>query len=100
MLYNDETEVIKAFSTFFLNQLRVIKSRFPKIENTEIQYRWISIAQGIQNRFEGSEEFSLQQFMQLFNSLESLYHNDCLELLAENRELVKSISNELFIISL
>lgn len=98
VLYNDETEVIKAFSTFFLNQLRVIKSRFPKIENTEIQYRWISIAQGIQNRFEGSEEFSLQQFMQLFNSLESLYHNDCLELLAENRELVKSISNELFVL--
>ena len=99
ILFNQEPAVIEQFSTYFLDQLRIIKTRFPKIETDGVRYLWISIAQGIQQRFEGCENFTLQQFVQLFNTLEQLYRDDCRELLSENRERVRNIANEIFVLS-
>lgn len=98
-LFNDGAVIIEKFKLFFLNQLRVINSRFPKIDTEGTRYKWLSIALAIKKRFEGSEDFSLLQFVQLFNTLERLYREDCKELLAENRENVKSIADEIFVLS-
>lgn len=99
MLFRHAPAVIESFATYYLDQLRLIKSRFPKIEMSGALYRWMSITQGIQQRFEGCENFTLQQFVQLFNSLEQLYRDDCRELLSENRERVRNIANEIFVLS-
>ena len=97
-LFNNGGKVIESFASFFLNQLRLIGSRFPKVETDGKLYRWSSIAQGIQKRFDGCENFSLQQFVQLFLTLEQLYREDCLELITENRNRVRTIADEIFVL--
>ena len=98
VLFYNCTNVIDGFSAFFLDNLKQIKNKFPKIEESEKQYLWMSIATNIQKRFEESDGLSLQQFIQLFNALEQLYSKDCKELLLENRNIVKRIADEIYIL--
>lgn len=98
VLFYNCTNVIDGFSAFFLDNLKQIKNKFPKIEESEKQYLWMSIATNIQKRFEESNDLSLQQFIQLFNALEQLYSKDCKELLLENRNTIKKIADEIYIL--
>ena len=99
VLFYNCTNVIDSFSAFFLDNLKQIKNKFPKIEESEKQYLWMSIATNIQKRFEESDGLSIQQFIQLFNALEQLYSKDCRELLLENRNVIKRISDEIYLLS-
>lgn len=90
--------VIDNFNDFFVGQFRLIKSRFPKIDKNATRYRWTSIALNIQERFDGTDKYNLGQFISLFANLERTYASECRELLSENRELVKRISDELSIL--
>lgn len=91
-------EVIDAFNVYFLNQLRTIKSKLPKIDENIKKYQWVSVASNILNQFDKCEELSLQQFIQLFHLLNINYHEQSKELLGMNRERVKRIIDELFIL--
>lgn len=99
VLFYNCTNMIDSFSAFFLDNLKQIKNKFPKIEESEKQYLWMSIATNIQKRFEESDGLSIQQFIQLFNALEQLYSKDCRELLLENRNVIKRISDEIYLLS-
>ena len=98
LLIYQHSDVINAFNQFFLEQLRAIKNRLPKISDDTIRYKWISIALNIRQKFEESENSSLQQFVSLLNNLEMTYASDCRELLRENRETVKRIAEEIAIL--
>ena len=99
VLFQNCTSIIESFSAFFLESLKQIKNKFPKIEESEKQYLWMSIATNIQKRFEESDGLSIQQFIQLFNALEQLYSKDCRGLLLENRNVIKRISDEIYLLS-
>ncbi len=99
VLFNDCSSVIDSFNAFFLDSLKQIKNRFPQIGDSNQQYLWMSIATNIQNRFENSDSFSIQQFIQLFNALEQLYSKDCKGLLLENRNTVKRIADEIYVLA-
>lgn len=98
-LFNHGAAVINSFSTFYLDQLRMIGKRFPKIDADGTRYLWLSIALEIQKRFEGCEKFTLAQFIRQFYLLEKLYRSDSLELLGENRNLVRGIAEEIYLLS-
>ena len=99
VLFLECNNIIKDFSDFFLDDFKQIKKKFPKINESEKQYLWMSIAINIQKRFEESDGFTIMQFIQLFNTLEQLYSKDCRELLQENRNTVKRIANEIYLLS-
>lgn len=98
VLYYQCSGIIADFSEFFLDSFKQIKNRFPKIDGSEKQYLWMTIALNIQKRFEEADNYSIQQFIQLFNSLEQIYSSDCRELLAENRNVVRQISDEIYLL--
>lgn len=94
LIYN--SDVIITFNEYLLSQWKNIIERLPKLPEDVQKYRWVNIARIIQERLGNTGNFSLQQFIQLFYSLEQTYSADCRELLAENRNRVKTISEELF----
>ena len=98
VLFYQCTGIIDSFSEYFLDSFKQIKNRFPKIDGSEKQYLWMTIAINIQKRFEEAGNYSIQQFIQLFNSLEQIYSSDCRELLAENRNVVRQISDEIYLL--
>lgn len=95
ILIIDGQGAINGFETFFLNQLRQIRRLFPKLEDNGSNYRWMTLARNIQKRFDDCDSMSLLQFIQLFNSLEQVYGQDCRELLNENRSRVRKIADEI-----
>ena len=95
-LIYSHSNVIRNFNEFLLLQWKNIHERLPKLPEDVQKYRWVNIAKIIQERLSNTDDFSLQQFIQLFFSLEQTYSADCKELLAENRNRVKTISDELF----
>ncbi len=96
VLIYQKTDAISAIQDFYLKALRQIKNKLPNIETKEKPYRWESIANGIKQRFEDSESYNIVQFVRLFSSLEAVYAADCRSLIAENRSMVKNISEEIF----
>lgn len=90
--------VIEEFNKYFVDQLKSIKSKLTDFEEGPDRYHWTSIALSIQKRFDDTDEFDLKQFIQLFSSLESIYGNECKELLNENRQNIKSVSDEICIL--
>ena len=96
-LFNQNSDVIKTFDEYFVGQLRLIKNKFPKIDDS-VKYKWTSIAINIRNRFEPSDTFSLLQFITLLISLERTYGEECREILRENNNTLQSISEELTVL--
>lgn len=68
LLYQN-SNIINDFSSFFLEQLRAIKNRFPKIDKDAIRYKWTSIALNILQKFEDVDNYDLPQFISLFRNL-------------------------------
>ena len=96
VLIYQQADAIGDLKEFYLSTLKQIKQKLPNIEKTEKPYLWESIANGIKQRFEDTDNFTIVQFMRLFSSLESVYGTDCRNLIAENRALLKDISEEIF----
>ena len=94
-LFYQKSDIINEFKNFYLEQLREIKTQLPKINTDGKIYAWTSIANNIAKRFEGSEKYELAQFISLFNSLESVYGNDCKNLLRDNKIAISNFADEI-----
>jgi len=95
-LFYQNSNIIEEFTKFYLQQLQNIKSQLPILDTEGKNYIWTTIAQNIQKRFEDSESFDLSRFVSLFNSLESVYANDCKSLLREKNTIINDVSQEIF----
>ena len=91
----DGKAAIEAFNDFFLSQFQQIKRLFPKLEDDGSNFLWLNLALNIKKRFEDCETMTLEKFIQMFNTLEQLYSEDCRTLLNENRDRVKNIAEEI-----
>lgn len=94
-LFYQESDIINVFTNFYLDELRGIKAQLPKLDSAGKIYAWKSIAQGIQNRFEESGEYDLAHLISLFNSLESVYGDDCKNILRDRNDAIRELSNEI-----
>lgn len=94
-LFYQNSGIIDEFTKFYLGQLQEIKSKLPKLEKEEKVYAWTAIAQGIEKKLEGSENYNMPQFISLFNSLEYAYGDDCKELLREKNAAIRDMSFEI-----
>ena len=92
-LFFQNSDIVSKLSDFYLGQLREIKSQLPQIDEKTENYAWTAIARNIQKRFEDSETFDLGQFVSLFNSLESLYGEDCKNLLSDKNNAISDLAN-------
>ena len=91
-LFYQNSGIINAFTNFYLDQLRGIKDNLPQLSTAEKTYEWVSIAKNIQKRFEDADNYDLAHFVSLFNSLESIYSNDCKRLLRERDGDLKGLA--------
>lgn len=87
---------IMAWKLFYLETLKQIKNRFPKINDQGEIYKWNRIALNIKAKFDNTDDYDIPQFIRLFLSLESAYAADCRELLAENRSIVANVAEEIY----
>ena len=95
-LFFQSSDAINAWTQYYLDTLKQIIKSFPSIEEGDTIYRWKSIAINIKQRFEKTDDYDIEQFIRLFNSLEQVYAEDCRELLTENRVTLSQISEELY----
>lgn len=98
-LFLDNMGIIYSLSNYFIDTFKQIKTKFPKIEEQDKKYLWMSIAQNIKQRFDNCDDYTLQDFVRLFYSLNQTYGRDCQELLSENREKVNKIADEIYLLS-
>lgn len=98
MLILPSANAVVALTDFYLTTLKNIKNNFPTIDDAGVIYKWKSIALRIKQQFDLVDNFSIEQFIRLFNSLEQLYAADCREILAENRATLKQISEDLYVL--
>lgn len=98
VLIQPSANAVVALKEFYLATLKNIKNTFPKIDDTGVIYKWKSIALRIKQQFESVNNFSIEQFIRLFNSLEQLYAADCRKILADNRATLKNISEDLYVL--
>ena len=92
VLICQQADAIGVLQAFYLNTLHQIKHKLPILEKKDKPYRWESIANGIRQRFEETDNYSIVQYVRLFSSLEAVYGSDCRSIIAENRSLLKNIS--------
>ncbi len=97
-LFYQNSGIVKEFSDFYLGQLRAIKAKLPKLEAEGEVYAWTAISKKIEERFEQSETYSLVQFASLFNSLESVYGNDCKNLFREKNAAIRDLAYEVWVL--
>ena len=88
-------EAIREWEEYFVSLLKEIPKKLPRIDENSQRYEWVAIAEDIAHRLENVDSYSLDMFMNLFISLESVYGKRCKELLAGNNENVRTISEEL-----
>lgn len=94
-LFYQNSNIIDELLNYYLGELRQIKSKLPKINAEGKVYEWTAIAQGIEKRFENSESFDLGRFVALFNTLESVYSEDCKAMLRNKKEAICNLSKEI-----
>ena len=97
-LFYQNSGIINAFTNFYLDQLRGIKTNLPQLGTVGKNYEWISIAQNIQKRFEDAVNYDLAHFVSLFNSLESLYSNDCKRLLRQRNDDLRELAERICVL--
>ena len=98
VLILDGGMAIAELNAFFLQHLKQIKSRFPKIDENISKYQWVNIATHIKEQFDNSDNFTISQFIYLFYSLNINYHKDCADILGKNRERISRIVDEIYIL--
>ena len=95
-LFDQDSNIIDELENFYLSDFRSIKKDFPKWNgNVSPKSKMVVIAKGIEKRFEGCEVYNIPKFVSLFNSLESVYGNDCKELQSKRDALVSKVADEI-----
>lgn len=95
-LFYQNSDIIGEFESFYLGQLREIKEKLPQIDAEGTAFAWTAIARNIRKRIEEeSETYSIVRFVNLFNSLESVYGSDCKELLRQKDALVGDLAHKI-----
>lgn len=94
-LFYQGSNIINVFTNYYLDQFRAIKQQLPQLNKEEKVYEWKAIAQNIQNRFNDVDNFDLAHFVSLFNTLESVYGNDCKRLLRERNDVVGELAEKI-----
>ncbi len=94
-LFYQDSNIVNIFTNFYLDQLREIKSKLPQVNAEGVIYEWTSIAQSIQKRFEDADNYDLAHFISLFNSLESVYNNDCKRILHERNDDLRELAEKI-----
>ena len=94
-LFLQNSDISSKFFDYYLVQLREIKSQLPPINTEGKDFAWTVIAKSIQKRFEESENFDLGRFVSLFNSLESIYGDECKSLLHDKNVAISDLANEI-----
>lgn len=94
-LFYQGSNIINVFTDFYLNELRSIKAQLPTLNSEGKVHAWTSIALNIQKRFEDADTFDLAHFVSLFNTLESVYSNDCKAILRNRNEALSNLANEI-----
>lgn len=97
-LFYQDSDIINEFTNFYLQQLREIKGQLPKLNAEGNVYVWTAIAKSIAKRFEDSENYDIGRFISLFISLESVYGDECKNLLRENNLALKELADEICIL--
>lgn len=94
-LFYQNSDIINVFTKFYIGELRTIKSQLPQLDSEGKVYAWTNIALKIKERFDETDNFDLPRFISLFNALESLYGNDCKELLRNRNAVLSELANEI-----
>ena len=94
-LFYQGFNVVKSFTDFYLDQWRNVKYELPQLNTDGVKYEWTAIAQNIKNRFDYATDFDLNHFVILFNSLESVYGNDCKKLLNERNNTIGELAEKI-----
>lgn len=94
-LFYQGFDVVKEFTDFYLEQWRSVNNELPPINTEGTIHEWTAIAQNIKKRFDQATDFNLNHFVILFNSLESVYGNDCKKLLSERYVLVNEVTEKI-----
>ena len=94
-LFYQGYDVVNAFTDFYLEQWRNVKYELPQINTEGKIYEWTAIAQNIKKRFDYATDFNLNHFIILFNSLESVYYNDCKKLINDRNTIVDELAEKI-----
>ncbi|WP_031532038.1 MULTISPECIES: ATP-binding domain-containing protein [unclassified Bacteroides] len=94
-LFEQNADIVNEFTNFYLNEFRKIKSQFPTLNTEGTGSAWMVIAKGIEKKFENSENFKLSQFVVLFKSLESVYGDNCKDILRDRNNAIANLANEI-----
>lgn len=94
-LFYQGYDIIGELTNFYLGQLRQIKELLPKLRTDGAVYEWTAIAKSIGQKFEECDNFNIAKFVSLFNFLESVYGNDCKNLLREKNDTITDFSKEI-----
>lgn len=97
-LFYQNSDIIKVFTDFYLDELRSIKAHLPKINPDGKVYAWTSIALNIQKRFEDADTYDLAHFVSLFNTLESVYGNDSKAILRNRNDELSELANDICVL--
>ena len=88
-----DNDAINDLNNYFLNTLKQLKDKFPKIDISK--YPWYVTAKNIQSRFDEVDEYSLASFIGLFSTLEKNYSAECNRFTREYNELIQDTTEEL-----
>ena len=88
-----DNDAINDLNNYFLNTLKQLKNKFPKIDISN--YPWYYTAKNIQSRFDEVDDYSLVSFIGLFSTLETNYSAECNRYTREYNELIKETTEEL-----
>ena len=94
-LFYQGYDIVNVFTNFYLDLLRKIKEDLPPLNTEGKIYEWTSIAQNIQNRLDDIDNYDLAHFVSLFNSLESVYGNDCRRLLRDRNNNLSELAERI-----
>lgn len=97
-LFYQNSDIINEFTKFYLQELRDIKRQLPKINTEGKVYVWTAIAKNIEKRFENCETFDIARFISLFNTLESVYGDECKSLLRDKNVIISELASEICIL--
>jgi len=94
-LFYQDSGIVQVFTNFFLDQFRAIKGQLPRLKDDVRAYSWTVIAQNIQKRINECDNYDLGQFISLFNMLESVYGNDCKNLILDKDIAVNLLTEQI-----
>ena len=94
-LFYQGYDIIGELTNFYLNQLRAIKNQLPKLGTERTVFEWTAIARKIGQKIEECDNYNVAKFVTLFSSLESVYGNDCKNLIRQKNDVVKDFSKEI-----